>query len=249
MTSREQELIEQIRQAFDGVRLDDGISLNMTEYNDSSGCMPEFKVKAQNDERDDWAVIPDETLEQFTVTFSFTDLKGFRFYIPAYMIWAIRNHRTSDSIISDFTIYAIDPSHHLFKTISFLKWFTAAQVSAMKAFLEYAVENDGTMDGRVAAENLGKIRSLQQNDPFGLLIDCLKKDGLSDEAAKLHVLRYEMAWTTGTELTGEFGQAMAGMRKAVKRGSSAETKEAWRASAKVIRNAWPGFWSWFYLRM
>lgn len=78
------------------------------------------------------------------------------------MIWAIRNHRTSGSIIGDFTIYAIDPSHYLFETLPFLQWFTDAQVAAMTAFLEYAVENDGTMDGEVAEKNLWKIKAAQR---------------------------------------------------------------------------------------
>jgi len=163
MTVQEQELIDQIRRAFEGVRLEDGASLNMTEYYDSGGSKSEFKRLAQHDERDDWTAIPDETLEQFTVTFSFTNLKGFRFYIPAYMIWAIRNHRTSDSIIGDFTIYAIRPSHYLFETVPFLQWFTDAQVAAMTKFLEYAVENDDTMDGDKAKENLAKIKEAQQS--------------------------------------------------------------------------------------
>lgn len=77
MTVQEQELIDQIHRAFEGVRLDDGISLNMTQYYDSFESEPEIKRKAQNDERNDWTAIPHETLEQFTVTFSFTDLKGF----------------------------------------------------------------------------------------------------------------------------------------------------------------------------
>jgi hypothetical protein len=162
MTANEQKLIDQIEGAFSGVKLDDGISLNMTEYYDSGGCMPDFKERAAGDERNDWKAIPGKTLEQFTVTFSFTDLKGFRFYIPAYMIWAVRNHRTSNSIISDFTIYAIDPLHYLFEPIPFLDWFTASQVAAMSAFLEYAVQNDGTLDGRVAKDNLAKIRIVQQ---------------------------------------------------------------------------------------
>jgi hypothetical protein len=161
MTDEELKLIELVQRAFAGVRLDDGESLNMTEYNDSGGCMPEFKVKAQNDERDDWTAIPDETLQRFTVTFSFTDLKGFRFYIPAYMIWTIRNHRTSNSIIADHTIYAIDPSHYLFKTIPFWHWFTREQVAAIMQFLEYAARNEDTLDGQVARENLVKIKEAQ----------------------------------------------------------------------------------------
>jgi len=165
MTDEEQKLIELIHRAFDGVRLDDGESLNMTEYNDSGGCQPEFKEKAKHDERDNWTAISDETLEQFTVTFSFTDLKGFRFYIPAYMIWAIRHHRTSDSIIADHTVYAIDPTHYLFETIPFWQWFTRDQVAAMTQFLEYAVRNDNSLDGKVARENLAKIKEAQPTTP------------------------------------------------------------------------------------
>jgi hypothetical protein len=158
VTPSEQELVAIIRRAFAGVRLDDGVSLNMTEYKDSGGCAPEFEKKAQYDERDDWTAIPDKILEHFTVTFSFTDLKGFRFYIPAYMIWAIRNHRESRSIIANYTIYAIDPSHYLFETIPFWQWFTAEQIDAMTKFLEYAVQDGDTLDDRVARENLAKIR-------------------------------------------------------------------------------------------
>lgn len=160
MSPSEQDLVALIRRAFAGVRLDDGESLNMTEYNDSGGSRPDFKEKAQFDERDNWAAIPDKILDQFTVVFSFTDLKGFRFYIPAYMIWTLRHHRESDSIIADQTIYAIDPSHYLFEAIPFWQWFTAEQIDAMTRFLEYAVQNED-LDAKVARENLAKIKNAQ----------------------------------------------------------------------------------------
>lgn len=165
MTDAEYELIALVHRAFAGVTLDDGASLNMTEYYDSGGCRPEFKEKAQDDEREDWTAIPDETLEQFTVTFCFTDLKGFRFYMPAYMIWTIRNHRTSESIIADSTIYAIDPAHYLFESIPFWQWFTRDQVGAMMQFLEYAAGNEDSLDGKVARENIAKIKDAQPSPP------------------------------------------------------------------------------------
>jgi hypothetical protein len=133
----------------------------MTEYNDSGGYMTGFMEKAKHDERDDWASIPDETLEQFTATFSFTDLKGFRFHIPAYMDWTVRNHRISHSIIADNTIYAIDPSHYLFESTAFREWFTHEQINAMISFLEYAIANDDSLDGKVARHNLAKVRQTE----------------------------------------------------------------------------------------
>ena len=164
MNAEEHKLIDQIRAAFNHVTLEDGISLNMTKYKDSGGSMQKYKERATSDERCNWWAISDATLEKFTVTFPFTDLLGFRFYIPAYMIWTIRNHRNSDSIISDSTVYAIDPNHYLFKEVSFHKWFTREQIGAMVEFLSYAVRNGDTLDGEVAMENIGKIKAAQRGN-------------------------------------------------------------------------------------
>lgn len=166
MTPEEKELLDQIHHAFAGVKLDDGTSLNMTEYNDSGGCMPEFLERARCDERDDWTKIPDTTIEQFTVTFSFTDLKGFRFYIPAYMSWTVRNYGSSDSIVADFTVYAIDPKHYLFENTSFCSWFTVEQIAVMKRFLEFAARSE-TLDEVVAKTNLTKIQKQIQSSDQG----------------------------------------------------------------------------------
>lgn len=159
MTEDESALVEAIESAFADVRLGEGISLNMTEYYDSGGSMPEYEERAQGDEREDWRRIPDGTLEQFTVTFSFTDLEGFRFYIPAYMRWTVRNHRTSDSIIGDNTIYALTPHHFLFEKTSFRDWFTERQFAVILRFLEFAVENYNTLDARLAERYLRRFRS------------------------------------------------------------------------------------------
>ena len=135
MKSTEHPLIQEIIDAFKDVHLEDGISLNMTEYHDSGGCMPEFKKKAKTDERKHWYKIDDDTLESFTVTFSFTDLKGFRFYLPAYMIYTIRNHEISDSIITDFTIYALDPNHYIFDETTMKDFFYRKTVQLYYQFL------------------------------------------------------------------------------------------------------------------
>ena len=156
-------LIQKIQIAFKNVKLEDGVSLNMTEYKDSSGSIPEYKEKSLLDERNDWSAIPDSTLEQFTVTFSFTDLKGFRFYIPAYMIWTIKNFDKSNSIIGNFTIYAIDPNHYIFDKTSFTDWFTREQITVMCSFLEFALQQNNMLDERVASQNLEEIRKLTNN--------------------------------------------------------------------------------------
>jgi len=155
----EEALVAQIEAAFENVQLEDSVSLHLAEFHDSGGSKPRLAILAETDERLDWHRVITPALESFQVTFSFTDLKGFRFYIPAYMIWTVRNHRTSSSIISDFTIYAIDPDHHLFEDTPFVRWFTPSQIAAMDAFLEHCVANSDSVDGDIALENLRKIRS------------------------------------------------------------------------------------------
>src|SRR5690349_15523979 len=93
--SADDRLVAQIEAAFANVALEDGVSLHMAEYNDSGGTSHNFAELAKTDERDDWHRVITPALQSFGNTFYFTDLKGLRFYIPAYMIWTIRNHRTS----------------------------------------------------------------------------------------------------------------------------------------------------------
>lgn len=156
-------LIDEISTAFAGVQLEDGDSLNMTEYYDSGDSAVKFLEAAKLDERNEWGRIPDSVLESFTVTFCFTDLKGFRFYIPAYMIWTIRNHRISDSIIADYTIYAIDPDRCQFTEVPFLDWFTPAQVNAMIAFLQFCSGEEDSLHAAIARQNLSKIEDMLAN--------------------------------------------------------------------------------------
>ena len=153
-----QQLIEQIRLAFKGVKLNDGISLNMAEYYDSGESEKKFIELSKSDEREDWSKIDDKILEKFQVTFSFTDACGFKFYTPAYMIWAINNFKTSHSIIADFTIYAMDPDHYIIKEIGFNKLFNDEQICAIIKFLEFVIFNRAYFDWEKATVNLEKIK-------------------------------------------------------------------------------------------
>jgi len=148
-------LIKEIESAFSDVHLEEGISLNMAEYYDTGG---NCKKKSKNDERYHWKKIEDKTLEQFTVTFSFTDLKGFRFYLPVYMIYALRNYKTSDSMIIDHIIYAIDVTHFLFNKISMKNYFEEKQLACMISFLEFCSTRDDFFDAEIAKINLRTLK-------------------------------------------------------------------------------------------
>lgn len=66
------------------------------------------------------------------------------------MINCLENYKTSDSLIDDFTIYALDPSSYQFKEKKFTKFFTTEQIDAIIDFLKFAVENDDFLDADVA---------------------------------------------------------------------------------------------------
>ncbi|MBE9098516.1 DUF6714 family protein [Vacuolonema iberomarrocanum] len=156
-------LISEIQNAFEGVKLDGGISLNMAEYADSYEYDKECLKRAANDEKENWQNISSEDIENCTVTFCFTDLRGFKFYIPAYMCWALRNFDKSHSCSIDSTIYAIDPDHFIFKETPFNELFNSQQIKALCSFLEFAINNGDFFDDIVANKNLKKIRILLKN--------------------------------------------------------------------------------------
>ncbi len=151
-------LISEIENAFLKVRLEEGISLNMTEYLDSYSSRKEFLELAKSDERDDWTKISDIVLRQFTVTFSFTDWKGFRFYLPAYMRWCI-NNPTSSNPIGDHTIYSL--SIHSFKSHygkNITEILNKEQIQIVVKFLQWCCfENADYCDSEIAERYLGKL--------------------------------------------------------------------------------------------
>lgn len=78
-------------------------------------------------------------------------------------------------------------------------------------------------------------------DPFEVAIDCLKKDGLVQEAGRLDSLRHHTAWTTGTEMIGELGLELKRAWPAVKARGSPETRTAFKTAAKLVRKSWSLF--------
>ncbi len=133
----------------------------MSKYFDSYKISEKFLELAKSDERKDWTIIKDEVLEQFTVTFCFTDWQGFRFYLPAYMRW-ILNHPTSDNFIDDQTIYALDLKtikelHH--KEITEI--FNDEWLAVTLKFLNWCItENSDYCDSEFARKNLESLEKL-----------------------------------------------------------------------------------------
>jgi hypothetical protein len=156
--TEETKLLADILHAFAGVSLDDGCSLNMAVYRDSGCTAARYLDKAKADERLDWTAIPDDIIAEYSEVFCFTDLQGYRFYLPAYMSWVIRNHGLTTSVSAFHVIFAINPGGSLFITMPFVKYFTGNQIDVIEKFLEFASRQELTLDTELARERLAAVK-------------------------------------------------------------------------------------------
>jgi len=97
-------LILQITKAFENVTLEDGISLHQARALDDYA---DPNLARKIDESVRWQDIPSQWIKTFHDVFPFLDPKGFRYYIPAYMIWCLQHYEHPDSNTFDYTIYVL----------------------------------------------------------------------------------------------------------------------------------------------
>lgn len=102
-------LIKKITAAFDGVSREDGISLHAARALDDWHSLEEAKKIGQKMDRDTkWQEVPAEWIMKFHDIFSFLDPKGFRYYVPAYMVWSLKEPKASISNSLNFLMYALE---------------------------------------------------------------------------------------------------------------------------------------------
>jgi hypothetical protein len=146
-------IVEAIRSAFAGVPRG-SITIHEAEVIDSYGSEAERQNARRLDTETDWSRVPDKAIEECTTALSHLDPNGWRYYIPAYMIWSLRYFRVRSSFVSDLTIYTFDPSSgdprlHAYKLDRF-RLLDRAQSRAINWFLRYMAANDDHADSRVA---------------------------------------------------------------------------------------------------
>lgn len=148
-------LIAEINAAFDGVSREDGTTLH--EAAAADGWKPEEEQRAARrlDAERRWQGVPDEDIRSCGSVLSFLDAKGFRYYLPAFMVCGLR--RASDDpegILHSCVFHLLhEPRKSLRKSepasIAGKYNFTDAQRRAVARFLRFATGND---DGTAAAD-------------------------------------------------------------------------------------------------
>jgi hypothetical protein len=148
------DLIVMIEHAFADVRRDDGVSMHEADVIDKYGSESERRKARLKDPDSRWQDVPDSEIEEHSEALCFLDLKGFRYYLPAYMRWTVRHFKTSDSFTADATIYALTLSDRT----DLQKWekerwvvFNDEQSRVILKFLDFmANDADELVDSRSA---------------------------------------------------------------------------------------------------
>jgi hypothetical protein len=139
MTITAEDVILEIERAFDGVAREDGITLHeavaLDDYASDAG-----RTQARlRDTESRWQDVPTEDIEREYTIFSFLDDKGFKYYLPAYMTWMLRNFDHTHSASLDSTIYSLEPSSYFSKRSTL---FNLAQSTAILHFLEFFMTDE-----------------------------------------------------------------------------------------------------------
>lgn len=84
--SLKEQLREQIRTAFAGVQLGDGVGLHEAQGLDDYASEEKCAEYRASDEKLDWQALRAEELDRCHSSLSFFDAEGMRFHLPAYLL-------------------------------------------------------------------------------------------------------------------------------------------------------------------
>ena len=106
--SNAQSVIETISNAFAGVPQPEEITLHVAEAQDNYDYAG-AELHRKKDFRGPWQEVPEQHLENCQYALSYLDPVGFRFYLPAFMVWYLKNYQDPNKVKLDNTLYALDP--------------------------------------------------------------------------------------------------------------------------------------------
>jgi len=121
-------LIDRISLAFQNTKLEDGITIHQARALDDYADPDKAR---QIDRALRWQEIPDRWIEKFSDVFAFMDAKGFRYYIPAYMIWCLKSQDANSNSFWSTVHYLTKPYRDHFDL------FNSEQIAVITEFLEF----------------------------------------------------------------------------------------------------------------
>jgi hypothetical protein len=87
--NRRKALMSEITSAFEDVELQDGITLHEAVALDNYASQEERMAARRRDRHGSWKDVRDEEIAECESALSFVDWKGFRYYLPAFMLYSL----------------------------------------------------------------------------------------------------------------------------------------------------------------
>ncbi len=164
-------LIQAIVVAFKDVHRDDGVTLHEAIVLDDYGSVAEQQQARLLDTEQHWQEVSEQAIFDCCSALSFLDAKGFRFYLPAFMIVGLRNFyldrngiRSSCEFHLTHNRLVPDRSHSLRKfepeSIAELFKFTPPQITVIAQFLRMVVDFDLGFEGELFVQAVEKWEAL-----------------------------------------------------------------------------------------
>ncbi|MBU44028.1 MAG: hypothetical protein CMN76_12470 [Spirochaetaceae bacterium] len=150
-----EQVIELIQSAFDGVPQPDKLTLHVAEAHDNWDYDNDA-IHWKKDHKGPWQDVPDDHLEECQFALSYLDPVGFRYYLPAFMVWYLRNYSHPGRVPLDNALYALERSVHEPKRKEFddkkYSLFSEEQLRACAAFVRLLAEDTSGMTDEDFAE-------------------------------------------------------------------------------------------------
>jgi hypothetical protein len=118
----------------------------------------DLEAEGRKDRDQTWEEIPGAVIESAGEAFYGADAESWRYFIPAFMVWTLKNFRTNDSFVCDQTIYTFDPysvvrDEELHKRQLYrFSLLSKRQAGAVLQFLKYMAADSCYADDVVARE-------------------------------------------------------------------------------------------------
>ena len=155
------QLIEQITAAFAGVSRQGGVSLHQTRVLDDAFSQERMDEAGARDVDTDWRDVPSSSLEKSDLHMSFLDPIGFRYYLPAYMVWQLKQGSGSvpwvDCNAHDETLHSLklqEPADMRQWQEERFEMFTLEQSRASNRFLHFYAKYGEDFDQQHAQQAL-----------------------------------------------------------------------------------------------
>ena len=137
------ELITYIEEAFEGVPQPVTITLHAAQAHDDYDYENDVNHR-KKDFIGEWNSVPTEHLAKCRDALSYLDATGMRFYLPAYMVWVLKDFGKLD--IVDYVLYAFDNHPNDDELGKYFKerfsLFNEKQLRACALFVKYCGEDD-----------------------------------------------------------------------------------------------------------